>query len=83
VVTAPLGVLKAGKIAFSPALSAAKQSAIKNVGFGVLDKVSLPACHCLPLSACACAEAEPSRGASRAPVWRARCLAAIEASRGC
>lgn len=41
VVTAPLGVLKRGKIAFSPALSAAKQTAISRVGFGTLDKVAL------------------------------------------
>jgi hypothetical protein len=33
-VTVPLGVLKAGDIAFTPALSAAKQAAIANIGFG-------------------------------------------------
>jgi hypothetical protein len=42
VVSVPLGVLKANKIAFSPALSSAKQAAIRNVGFGTLDKVCGP-----------------------------------------
>lgn len=41
VVTVPLGVLKAKKIAFTPALSSAKLTAITRVGFGVLDKVSM------------------------------------------
>eukprot|EP00475_Leptophrys_vorax_P010585 TRINITY_DN17171_c0_g2_i1.p1 TRINITY_DN17171_c0_g2~~TRINITY_DN17171_c0_g2_i1.p1 ORF type:complete len:417 (-),score=9.24 TRINITY_DN17171_c0_g2_i1:421-1605(-) len=39
VVTVPLGVLKAGDIAFSPALSADKQGAISRLGFGVVNKV--------------------------------------------
>lgn len=41
VITVPLGVLKAGSITFSPALSAAKRTAITRVGFGVLDKVAM------------------------------------------
>ncbi len=39
VVTLPLGVLKAGTVEFSPALPAAKQEAIRRLGFGVLDKI--------------------------------------------
>ena len=39
VVTVPVGVLKAGKISFSPALPAAKTKAIKSLGMGVLNKV--------------------------------------------
>ena len=41
VVTAPLGVLKAGAIAFSPPLPAWKRAAIDRVGFGLLNKVAL------------------------------------------
>jgi hypothetical protein len=41
VITAPLGVLKAGSITFNPALSAAKRTAITRVGVGVLDKVAM------------------------------------------
>jgi polyamine oxidase len=40
-ITAPLGVLKAGAIAFEPALPAAKQAAIDRLGMGLLDKVYL------------------------------------------
>ena len=39
IITAPLGVLKAGSIAFSPALSSAKQEAISSIGFGTVNKV--------------------------------------------
>ena len=39
VVTVPLGVLKNNKISFVPALSQNKQNAIKNLGFGLLDKI--------------------------------------------
>ena len=41
IVTVPLGVLKAGKIAFDPPLPAAKQQAIQQLGMGLLDKVYL------------------------------------------
>jgi monoamine oxidase len=39
VVTAPLGVLKAGSIAFTPALPARKRDAITRLGFGTFEKV--------------------------------------------
>ena len=39
VITVPLGVLKAGDIAFEPPLPEAKADAISSLGFGVLDKV--------------------------------------------
>ena len=39
VVAAPLGVLKAGSIAFKPPLPARKLGAIQRLGFGVLNKV--------------------------------------------
>ncbi|WP_431230950.1 flavin monoamine oxidase family protein [Mycolicibacterium psychrotolerans] len=39
IVTVPLGVLKAGTIAFDPPLPDAKQGAIKRLGFGLLNKV--------------------------------------------
>ncbi|MCL4672667.1 MAG: FAD-dependent oxidoreductase [Sphingomonadaceae bacterium] len=38
VITAPLGVLKAGKIAFDPPLGEAKQTAIGRLGMGLLNK---------------------------------------------
>jgi hypothetical protein len=38
-VTAPLGVLKAGAIVFDPPLSQHKRDAIKRLGFGLLNKV--------------------------------------------
>jgi hypothetical protein len=41
VVTLPLGVLQAGSVAFSPALSTAKAVSLTHVGMGVLDKVWL------------------------------------------
>lgn len=41
VVTVPLGVLKQNKIAFSPPLSDAKQTAIQRLGMGALNKVYL------------------------------------------
>jgi monoamine oxidase len=41
IVTAPLGVLKAGAIAFDPALPAAKLAAIGALGFGNFEKVAL------------------------------------------
>lgn len=41
VVTLPLGVLKAGKVSFSPPLPAPKLAAIGRLGFGVLNKVYL------------------------------------------
>lgn len=40
-VTAPLGVLKAGAISFSPALPVEKQRAIERLGVGLLDKLYL------------------------------------------
>ena len=39
IVTVPLGVLKAGTIAFDPPLPAVKQNAIERMGMGVLDKL--------------------------------------------
>ncbi|CAI5982020.1 unnamed protein product [Closterium sp. NIES-64] len=39
IITLPLGVLKAGVVTFSPALSARKQGAIRRVGFGDVNKV--------------------------------------------
>lgn len=41
IVTVPLGVLKAGMIAFEPPLPDEKQAAIERLGFGLLDKVVL------------------------------------------
>jgi len=41
VVTLPLGVLKSGRVTFSPALPARKQGAIDRLAMGVLDKVYL------------------------------------------
>lgn len=41
IVTIPLGVLKAGAIAFDPPLPDEKQAAIGRLGFGLLDKVVL------------------------------------------
>lgn len=41
IVTVPLGVLKAGGIAFDPALTAEKQAAIGALGVGVFEKVVL------------------------------------------
>jgi monoamine oxidase len=41
IVTIPLGVLKAGTIAFDPPLPDEKQAAIERLGFGLLDKVVL------------------------------------------
>ncbi|GAB5446131.1 MAG: hypothetical protein Gyms2KO_10040 [Gymnodinialimonas sp.] len=41
VVTLPLGVLKAGRVAFDPPLPSQKQTAIQALGMGVLDKVYL------------------------------------------
>jgi monoamine oxidase len=41
IVTVPLGVLKAGTIAFDPPLPDAKRSAIEALGFGLLNKVVL------------------------------------------
>lgn len=41
IVTVPLGVLKAGAIAFDPPLPDAKRAAIRRLGFGLLDKVVL------------------------------------------
>jgi monoamine oxidase len=41
VVTLPLGVLKAGRVAFRPALPAAKRAAVTRLGMGLLDKVAL------------------------------------------
>jgi polyamine oxidase len=40
-VTVPLGVLKAGAIAFDPPLPAEKTSAIERVGFGTFEKVAM------------------------------------------
>ena len=45
IVTAPLGVLKAGTIAFDPPLPAAKKAAITRSGMGVLDKLFLQFDH--------------------------------------
>ena len=41
IVTTPLGVLKAGAIAFEPALPAEKAAAIASLGFGHFEKVAL------------------------------------------
>jgi monoamine oxidase len=41
IVTVPLGVLKAGAVAFDPPLSEVKRAAIERLGFGVLDKIVL------------------------------------------
>jgi monoamine oxidase len=41
IVTVPIGVLKAGSIAFAPALPPEKQAAIERVGSGLLNKVFL------------------------------------------
>jgi len=41
VISLPLGVLKAGKVSFSPELPSGKQRAIEALGFGVLNKVFL------------------------------------------
>lgn len=41
IVTLPLGVLKAGKVRFSPALPSSKQMAIERLGVGVLNKCCL------------------------------------------
>ena len=41
IVTLPLGVLKAGSVAFDPPLPASKQSAIAKVGFGRFEKIAL------------------------------------------
>lgn len=41
IITLPLGVLKSGNITFNPSLPNAKQAAIQNLGFGLLDKVYL------------------------------------------
>jgi polyamine oxidase len=41
IVTIPLGVLKAGAVAFDPPLPDAKQAAIERLGFGLLNKVVL------------------------------------------
>ncbi|MGW5051922.1 FAD-dependent oxidoreductase [Actinokineospora sp. NPDC004072] len=40
-VTLPLGVLKAGAVAFDPPLPEAKRSAIERLGFGTLNKIAL------------------------------------------
>ena len=39
VITVPLGVLKAGDVAFEPPLPDRKAAAIASLGFGALDKV--------------------------------------------
>ncbi|NKB39981.1 MAG: NAD(P)-binding protein [Ilumatobacter sp.] len=39
IITVPLGVLKAGSIAFDPPLPPAKQDAIERIGFGTVEKV--------------------------------------------
>ncbi|MGB6455494.1 MAG: NAD(P)/FAD-dependent oxidoreductase [Streptosporangiaceae bacterium] len=41
VVTVPLGVLKAGSLAFSPSLPADRTAAIERLGFGQLEKVAM------------------------------------------
>ncbi|MCR9143648.1 MAG: FAD-dependent oxidoreductase [bacterium] len=41
IVTLPLGVLKSGRVKFSPNLSDRKQQAIQKLGFGALEKVAL------------------------------------------
>lgn len=47
VVTAPLGVLKAGAIRFEPPLPSWKQDAIRKLGFGDLNKVQEGEWHAL------------------------------------
>ena len=39
IITVPLGVLKANRVAFSPALSSSKRTAIRQLGFGTINKV--------------------------------------------
>lgn len=46
IVTVPIGVLKAGAIAFSPALPSTKVSAISRLGSGLLNKVMLEWAPC-------------------------------------
>jgi len=41
-VTVPLGVLKKGNLKFDPPLPERKLGAIQRMGFGVLNKVSIP-----------------------------------------
>lgn len=41
VVTVPLGVLKRGALKFQPPLPEDKQKAIKQLGYGVLNKVGV------------------------------------------
>jgi monoamine oxidase len=41
IVTVPLGVLKAQRVAFTPALPKDKDTAIRRLGFGLLDKLYL------------------------------------------
>ena len=41
IVTLPLGVLKAGQVAFDPPLPAPKQAAVERLGMGLLDKLYL------------------------------------------
>lgn len=41
VITLPLGVLKAGDVAFTPALPARKRAAIERLGVGLVDKIAL------------------------------------------
>ena len=61
VVTLPLGVLKAGSVAFDPPLSPEKASAIARLGVGLLNKVAVRFEHCFWASggAPAAPEAEP------------------------
>jgi monoamine oxidase len=40
-VTLPLGVLKAGRVAFDPPLSAARQDAVARLGFGNFEKIAM------------------------------------------
>ena len=53
-VTAPLGVLKAGTLKFHPPLPERKMGAIQRMGFGVLNKVSNICNLQLPSYAAAC-----------------------------
>ncbi|MCB0112708.1 MAG: NAD(P)/FAD-dependent oxidoreductase [Caldilineaceae bacterium] len=46
IVTVPLGVLKAGRIAFFPALPAEKQAAIQRIGYGHYEKLALKFPRC-------------------------------------
>lgn len=46
-VTIPLGCLKAGDVTFDPPLMRWKQDAIKELGFGFLNKVRLVCCAAL------------------------------------